>query len=246
MSMSISERDLKNIWVEEYLFAKSSDGSLKFNGATQNYVEKSFLNHRRSGFSHSDVMEVAVEQALNAIFRFKPSKGWDSVVAGDRDENFKLWKYINLTLFHQLKYLDPLIKREYDAKTNSSTIIKTTVLSLDEMIVGTDTPLKEILTEENLLVAPTSPTNNLALHEWFVKISPEILSKKQLEFINGYREGNFSDRNGYLPRIKKRLEPYLPTNFSDFQEVKESSSAIRAVISPKIPRKNNGMKQLEN
>jgi len=227
--MSLNEQVLRQIWIEQNLVHKEKDGSLRFQGATQNLVDKALSQNRPLGLNRSDVMEIALEHAVKAVFRFKIKDSpvdWDGLVKGDKDQVYKLWKSINLAVEHKLKNLDPWAKRSYDSATKSDIIIKPQVMSLDK---ETEVSLMGFITEEHQLQPSHSGNETSPLAAWFEEQGKKVLSKKQLAYVDKYLSGDFSDRNGYLPRIRKRLEEQYAVYQSDLQGKIEVLEAFQEI-----------------
>jgi len=225
--MPLSEHALKQMWIENNLIQKKKNGELEFQGATQQLVNKAYYRNKQLNLNLSDVMEVALEQAVKTVFRFKIKDSpvdWDGLLQGDKDQNHKLWKAINLAVEFRLKNIDPWAKRSYENATKTDVIIKPKVTSLDQP--KTDgTSWLESLSDDNRLGHVFEEKSDKRLAHWLETQGEKWLSKKQREYICSYKEGNFSDRNGYLPRIRKRLKQAdgIPVN----EELKEKIAILK-------------------
>ncbi|MDR2832309.1 MAG: hypothetical protein LBV67_01180 [Streptococcaceae bacterium] len=227
--MTLSIQDLKGIWIENNLLTKEGDGRIVFRGATQKMVDKAYQLNKHLGLTHSDVMGIAIESAIKAIYRFRiigTNKGWESIVEGDKDQNNKLWKIVNVSIHNSLKYIDPNIKRTFKSSSKNTVIIKPIIVSLNQPQQNNEEEahLIELITQKNQLIKNDQHNFSSDLNQWFNQNADKILSKKQMEFIFKYLQGDFSDRNGYLPRIRERIRKERNKQGYDFSEEQYKSN----------------------
>ncbi|MCL1950382.1 MAG: hypothetical protein FWF59_11685 [Turicibacter sp.] len=170
-------------------------------------------------------MGIATELALKAVRDFKIQDsliGWGEVIKGDSDQNNKLWKSINLRVQHGLKNIDPNAFRTSDNATKTTVIIKPNVTSLDQVLSGEEgnsSTIADTISEGNRLISPTSITEDSPLMAWLEAMGSQVFTQKQLAHLEKCKGGDFSDRNGYMKRIREKAQNFqLPSKHTTYEE----------------------------
>jgi len=212
--MSLNKTALQKKWIEQQMIQEvnmNNEIRLAFKRrSTQNLIWKKVKSSHHLGLGYCDIMEIALEHAVNAVLTFKckdSTKQWCDILDGDQEQNNKLWKAIEISLRWNLSNVDPLAKRTYENKTKTHVIIKPYFSSLDQTVNGQDgEAMKQahLVTEKNRLWGSNDYQTN-ELNQWFWNHAREVLTAKQLKFIQDFRTGSVGDRSGYIKRIRAKI-----------------------------------------
>ena len=226
------------IWIEQNMLIRTEGGNagrLEFKGGTQKIVHQKLMNNKHLGAQYDDVMELAIQYATEAVMAFKikdSNSDWGDILIKDHPQYNKLWKSINLALKWKLSNIDPNVKRSFDSKTKTHVIIKPHISSIHEPQnneEGEGESISDSLSDKNRLSILDDGAEKSELAKWFSEIVENVLSKKQLEFVDKYGTSITSDRSGYLSRIKKRLDAEMKKQNRDFDR-----SQLQKTIQPKL------------